>query len=308
MKIIFLGTPTFAIPTLEALINSHHEILAVITQPDTAKNRGKKIVPTPIKEVAQKHGLKVLQYNKIRSEGVEEIKALAPDVMVTCAYGQILSQKLIDIPTHGIINVHGSLLPKYRGAAPIQWSVLNGDEKTGVTLMKTERGIDTGDMLMASEIAIEDSDTSGSMFEKLSILGGESILEGLEMIENGTAVFTPQDHEKATHAPMREKEDGKIDFAKTSREIFNHVRGMNPAPSAFFIYKDEKIKVHECAISQGEFEGEAGEILFADRKNGIIIKTANGAISIENLQFPNAKAVKAKDFLNGRSLEIGTKL
>ncbi|MFI3167000.1 MAG: methionyl-tRNA formyltransferase [Bacillota bacterium] len=308
MKIIFLGTPTFALPTLEALINSHHEILAVVTQPDTAKNRGKKIIPTPVKQLATKHGLKVLQYNKIRVEGVEEIKAMNPDIMVTCAYGQILSQKLIDIPTHGIINVHGSLLPKYRGAAPIQWSVLNGDKKTGITLMKTERGIDTGDMLITREIEIEDTDTSGSMFEKLSVLGGEIILQGLALIESGNAVFTPQDHESATHARMIEKEDGEIDFSKSSREIFNHIRGMNPSPSAYFQYNGEKIKIHASEILQGEFFGNTGEILTADRKNGITIKTADGAIAIKNLQFPNSKAVSDKDFLNGRSLEIGINL
>ncbi len=305
MKIIFLGTPTFALPTLEAIASSHHEILAVVTQPDTAKNRGKKIIPTPVKELALQKGIKVLQYNKIRTEGVEELKALAPDVMVTCAYGQILSQKLIDIPTHGIINVHGSLLPKYRGAAPIQWSVLNGDKKTGITLMKTERGIDTGDMLLAREMEIEDSDTSGSVFEKLSILGGEIILEGLAQIENGSAVFTPQDHEKATHARMIEKEDGKIDFSRSSREVFNHIRGMNPSPSAYFEYNGEKIKVHASEIVQSNASGVSGEILTADRKNGITIKTADGAIAIKNLQFPNSKAVSDKDFLNGRSLEIG---
>lgn len=305
MKIIFLGTPTFAIPALEAIASSHHEILAVVTQPDTAKNRGKKIIATPVKEFAVEKGLKVLQYNKIRVEGVEELKALAPDIMVTCAYGQILSQKLIDIPTHGIINIHGSLLPKYRGAAPIQWSVLNGDAKTGITLMKTERGIDTGDMLLAKEIEITDDDTSGSMFEKLSALGGEIILEGLDLIESGKAIFTVQDHENATHARMIEKEDGKIDFSKTTREVFNHIRGMNPSPSAFFEYNGDKIKVHSAAIAQGEFEGTAGEVLTADRKNGIIIKTADGAIAIKNLQFPNSKALSDKDFLNGKSLETG---
>ncbi len=308
MKIIFLGTPTFAIPALEAIANSHHEILAVVTQPDTAKNRGKKIIPTPVKQFALERGIKVLQYNKIRTEGVEELKSLSPDIMVTCAYGQILSQKLIDIPTHGIINIHGSLLPKYRGAAPIQWSVLNGDSKTGITLMKTERGIDTGDMLIKKEIDITDSDTSGSVFEKLSALGGEIILEGLDLIESGKAVFTPQDHANATHARMIEKEDGKIDFAKTSREVFNHIRGMNPAPSAYFEYHGEKIKVHAAEKASGEFSGVAGDILFADRKNGIIIKTADGAIAIKNLQFPNSKAVSDKDFLNGRSLEIGINL
>ncbi len=306
MKIIFLGTPTFALPTLKAIANSHHELLAVITQPDTPKNRGKKMMPTPVKELAQELGIKVLQYNKIRTEGVEELKALAPDVMVTCAYGQILSQKLIDIPTHGIINVHGSLLPKYRGAAPIQWSVLNGDKKTGITLMKTERGIDTGDMLLKQELEILDSDTSGTIFEKLSVLGGEIILQGLAQIENGTAVFTPQNHKEATHAPMIEKADGEIDFSKSSREIFNHVRGMNPSPSAFFVYQGQKIKVHSVEIVETDQCGQAGEILSCDKASGIKIKTADGAISVLNLQYPNSKAVSAKDFLNGRTLEKGT--
>ena len=317
MKIIFLGTPEFAVPTLEVLFSSRHEIVAVVTQEDKERNR-KKITFSPVKKFAIDKGLNVLQFEKIRRDGVEILKNLEADIMVTCAYGQILSQEIIDIAKYGIINIHGSLLPKYRGAAPIQWAVIDGEEETGITLMQTEKGIDTGDMLLKETVKIDRGDTAGDVTKKLSEMGGKLLLEGLEKIENGTMIFEKQDEEKATHARMISKKDGEIDFGKCSEEIYNFIRGMNPNPTAYFYYDDVKINVFSseiletfiCDVRGDNFEKdkkdvEVGEIIFCDRQNGIVIKTKDTALKITSLQYPNSKQMSAKDFLNGRQFKVG---
>ena len=307
MRIIFLGTPDFSVPTLAKLCDSNHEIIAVVTQPDKVKNRGHELLPPPVKVFAKEKGLNVLQYRKIREDGVNDLKHLNPDIMVTCAYGQILSQEIIDIPKHGIINVHASLLPKYRGSSPINWAVINGEEKSGITLMKTEIGIDTGDMLGTVECEISDDETAGELFDKMSQLGGDLLIENLEKIENGTAVFTPQNHDLATHCKMFKKSDGAIDFAKSAKDVHNHIRGMNPWPCAYFSYNDNIVKVFESKVSDVEHDGEAGEVVVSDTKNGLVIKCGEGAVEVLSLQYPNSKRVDAKSFLNGRNILIGTK-
>ena len=307
MRIIFLGTPEFSVPTLSALCKSNHEIIAVVTQPDKSKNRGYELLPPPVKVVAKENGLNVLQYRKIREDGINDLVHLKPDIMITCAYGQILSQEIIDIPKYGIVNLHASLLPKYRGSSPINWAIINGETTTGITLMKTEIGIDTGDMLGTVQCEIGENETAGELFEKISTLGGDLLLEFLDKIETGDVIATPQNHELATHCKMFKKSDGAIDFTKSAKDVHNHIRGMNPWPCGFFTYNDKIIKVFESRISEVESEGEAGEVVVSDTKNGLVIKCGEGAVEILSLQFPNAKRTDAKSFLNGRSIEIGTK-
>lgn len=306
MRVIFLGTPDFAVPTLDALNKSNHEILAVITQPDKAKNRGMELAYSPVKKYAKENGLDVLQYNKIRVDGVNDLKQLAPDIMVTCAYGQILSQEVIDIPKYGIINVHASLLPKYRGAAPIAWAIINGEKKTGITLMKTEKGIDTGDMLLKVETEIGEDETAGELFDRLSEMGGPLLIEGLNQIENGTANFVAQNHEEASHCSMLKKEDGRINFKKSASEIHNLVRGLSPWPVAFFEMDKKRIKVYKTQLTDIESDEVAGTVVKSSAKEGLFIKCNEGVIEITELQFPNSKRMDAKSFLNGHMIKVGT--
>lgn len=306
MKVIFLGTPDFAVNTLKQLILSKHEILAVVTQPDKPSGRNFKTIFSPVKQVALENGIKVLQYNKIRAEGVDDLKSLKPDVMVTCAYGQILSQEIIDVAPHGIINVHASLLPKYRGAAPIQWSILNGDKETGVTIMKTEAGIDTGDIISVCKTEISNDETAGELFERLSVIGAKLLVETLDKMEAGTCTFTPQDHTLATHVKMLKKEDGIIDFQKNSETIYNHVRGMNPWPSAFTFYNGKMIKVHKAEVVFNiSTQVPCGYILSADTKNGLVVKTLDGAIRLSVIQAEGGKKMDDTAYLLGHKIQVG---
>jgi methionyl-tRNA formyltransferase len=303
MKLVFLGTPDFACKPLEAILNSNHEILAVITQPDKPVGRKGIITPCAVKVLAQNYGLKTLSYNKIRLEGVEDLKALNPDIMVTCAYGQILSQEILDIAKYGIINIHASLLPKYRGAAPIQWSIINGDETTGVSIMQTEVGIDTGDVIMQEELTIGSNETAGELFDRLSNLGASMIVKALDDIENGKATYKKQDETKATKVGMIKKEDGKIDFTKPSKSIVNLIRGLNPWPIAFTKYEDKTLKIFSAV--EVEYKGKAGEVLSCDVKNGLVIATGDKAISVLELQLEGSKRMSIKDFLIGRKIPLG---
>lgn len=305
MNIIFLGTPDFALPALDAINKSEHKILCVVTQPDKPSDRGHKVKFSPVKEYAKSNGIDVLQYKKIRVEGVNDLKHLNPDIMVTCAYGQILSQEIIDIPKYGIINIHASLLPKYRGAAPITWALINGEQKTGVTIMRTDAGVDTGDILIKKEVDIDPDENSGQLFDKLSTVGAQLILEGLKQIENNTAVFVPQDNSKASHYPMLKKEIGQIDFTKTAYEVKNLIRALNPWPLAYFTYEDNVIKVFSSHIVKGMEKGKCGEVMAADSKNGLLISCSDELISIDELQYPNSKRMDVKAFLNGRTIEVG---
>lgn len=306
MKVIFLGTPEFGVNVLRVIHNSTHTIVGVICQPDRPSGRGHKLVAPPVKVLANELGLPVFQFEKISRDGVQTLKDLNADIMVTAAFGQILSQEVIDICPYGIINVHGSLLPEYRGATPIQTSILNGDETTGVTIMKTEAGIDTGDMIIAGTCEIATSDTYGTLSEKLSILGAGLCVQALDMIQNGTAKFTPQDHEKATHTKMIKKEHTQIDFNQTSRQIVNQVRAMNPNPIAFFTLNGENYKVFEAKVIDYHGTEPNGAILLASAKQGLVVKTSDGAVEIIEMTAPNSKRMLAKSYLNGKSLPIGS--
>ncbi len=303
MKIVFLGTPDFAVKPLEAIINSHHEVLAVVTQPDKPVGRKGIITPCDVKVFAESKGVKTLSYNKIRLEGVEDLKALNPDIMVTCAYGQILSKEILDIAKHGVINIHASLLPKYRGSAPIQWSIINGDTQTGVTIMQTDVGVDTGDILKAVSLDILETETAGELFDRLSLLGAETIVSVLDDIENGNITKTKQDESLATHVGMLKKEDGKLDFTKPSKDIVNLIRGLNPWPVAFTLLNGKTLKVYSATAC--DYKGQAGKVLFADVKNGLIIGTGDGSIKINELQLEGSKKMSARDFLVGNKIKQG---
>lgn len=310
MKVIFLGTPDFSVPTLKAIINSRHQLLAVVTQPDKPSGRGEKMTCSPIKQVALENNIKVLQYDKIRLQGVDDLKNLAPDIMVTCAFGQILSQEIIDIAPHGIINVHASLLPKYRGAAPIQWSILNGDKETGVTIMQTEAGIDTGDIISVEKTLIAPEETAGELFDRLSYIGAELLVKTLDDIEQGTATFTPQDHSSATHVKMLKKSDGMLDFGNNCETLVNFVRGMNPWPCAFTFLNGKMLKVYKAEkvgnIDISKFTD--GQVIFADNKNGLVVKCKDGALRLCIIQLEGKKRMNDTDFVIGQRINRAEKI
>ena len=296
MKLIFMGTPDFAVPCLERLIEAGHEIAAVFSQPD--KPRGRKMILTPpeVKACALKHGLTVYQPKSLRNdEAMELIKEIAPDCIVVAAYGKILPKAMLDLPKYGCINVHGSLLPKYRGSAPIQWSVINGEKETGVTIMQMAEGVDTGDMLYQKAIPIGIDDTAESMFEKLSDLGGEMIVEALDLLEEGKLTPIKQDETLATHAPMLNKEIAVIDWNKSALEVHNLVRGLYSWPIAQTTLHGKKLKIYRTAVGKGS--GEAGTVISA---SPLTIACGEGAVVIEELQLEGKKRMDASSFTNQR--------
>ena len=307
MRIVFLGTPDFAVLPLKAVSNIQGvEIVGVVCNKDKPVGRKQVLTAPPVKIAAQELGLPVFQYNKIKEEGVNDLKKLAPDLMITCAFGQILSQEILDVPKCGVINIHASLLPKYRGAAPIQWCIINGEKVTGVTIMKTEIGVDTGDMIMQRQLAIGENETAGELFERLSALGADMINDALDSIEDGSAVYTPQDHSAATRVKMLKKQDGAIVWSKSAKEVFNLVRGMNPWPCAYTYFCGKIIKIWAVEICHNvRSNGLPGEVLICDAKNGIIVACGEGAVKISELQLEGAKRMSAKDFLLGRSFAVG---
>ena len=308
MKILFMGTPDFAKESLEAVYNANYEILGVVTNPDKPKGRGMKMIASPVKQFAEEKGLKVYQPIKVKKneEFIKEIKSLNPDVICVVAYGKILPKEILDIPKLGCINVHGSLLPQYRGAAPIQWAVLNGDKKTGITTMYMDVGMDTGDMILKEEVEIGDDETTGELWDRLSKIGGELLVKTLEQIENGTAPRTKQG-EDFTVAPMLDKQMAKIDWnEKTASEIKNLVRGLNPIMGAYTFLNGKKIKFWKVAIAtKEEIMAEDMEILrngtvmVSDPRDGLFIKAKDGIIKVLEIQGENAKRMPIADFLRG---------
>lgn len=310
MKIIFMGTPDFAKESLEAIYGKY-EILAVVTNPDKPKGRGMKLCISPVKEFALEKNLKIYQPTKVRNntEFIEEIKALNPDVICVVAYGKILPKELLEIPKLGCINVHGSLLPKYRGAAPIQWAVLNGDKTTGITTMYMDEGMDTGDMILKQEVEIGEDETTGELWDRLAKVGGELLVETLEKIEKGTAPRIKQD-EEFTMAPMLSKEMAKIDWEnQTAEQIKNLVRGLNPIMGAYTFLKGKKIKfwkvdIAKEIIAEGPIDFmKNGTVIVSDPRDGIFIKTKSGILKLIEIQGENAKRMSIQDFLRGNSIE-----
>lgn len=305
MKVLFMGTPDFAVPVLEALVEKHN-VTAVISQPDKPKGRGKKMKPTPVKEAAEKYGIPVYQPEKIKDEKfVELLKGIDADIFVVVAYGQILSQEILDIPKYGCINVHGSLLPKYRGAAPIQWSVINGEKETGVTIMYMVKALDSGDMILKRKMEITDDDTYETLHNRMAYVGADALIEAIELIEKGDVNAEKQEDSLATTAPMIKKDMGKIHWSRNSEEIRNKIRGFNPVPGAYTEYEGEILKIFKADIAEGYEKGEAGEILSVDKKKGFIVKTGNGALLIREVQAKGGKKMNCADYLRGHSVEEG---
>jgi len=302
MKVVFLGSPDFAIKPLESILNSKHEVIACVTQPDKPVGRKGIITPCDLKKYALDRGIKCLSYNKVRLEGLEELKELNADVFVTCAYGQILSQEILDIPKYGVINIHGSLLPKLRGAAPIQWSIINGDKETGVTIMRTDAGVDTGDIIVEEKIEIDDKITGGELFDKISILGSKMIVDVLNKLEIGNIEYIKQDESLATKCSMLKKEDGEINFNKSAKEINCLIRGLNPWPIAFTTFNGKKLKVYEGKVIEGKCE--VGTI-YAD--NSLIVGTGDGLIELTQIQLEGGNRMGAKEFLLGHKTVKGMK-
>lgn len=305
MNIVYLGTPKFAVLPLKKLASSKHKVIAVVTQADKPVGRGYKVINTPVKEEALKQGIQVYQFISLRKEGVEILKSLKPDIMVTAAYGQILTKEILDIAPYGVINIHGSLLPKYRGPAPIQWAIIKGEIKTGITIMQTAVGLDTGDMILKKEIDINSDDTAQSLSEKMSIIGADILIEALEQISNNTAIYTPQDESLSSYFPKLTKELGKIDWSKSANEIEYLIRGLNPWPGTFTTLWDKKYKIWNAKIADREFPLKAGTIARTD--NRITVMCGKGALDIIEIQQDGGKRMNTSEYLRGHKNYIGEK-
>ena len=311
MKIIFMGTPDFAEESLKSIYEAGHEIVGVVTNPDKPKGRGMKMIPSPVKEFAIEKNLKIFQPEKVKNneEFINELKALQPDVICVVAYGKILPKEILDIPPYGCINVHASLLPQYRGAAPVQWAVLNGDKTTGVTTMYMDVGMDTGDMILKEEVQIGEDETTGELWDRLKTIGGKLLVETLKQIEKGTAPREKQG-EDFTVAPMLSKNMAKIDWNKSAKEIKNLVRGLNPIMGAYTFLNDKKIKFWKVKVA-GEDEIYAenlgfltnGTVIVSDPKDGIYIKCKEGILKVLEIQGENAKKMSIQDYLRGNPIQ-----
>lgn len=306
MRVLFMGTPDIATGCLQKLIDEKYEIIGVVTQPDKPQNRGKKLGMPPVKELALKYDIPVYQPLKAREDGfVETLKELNPDIIVVVAFGQILPKSILDIPELGCINVHVSLLPKYRGAAPINWVIINGEQKTGVTTMYMDEGLDTGDMILTEEFDLNDEITAGELHDKMRDIGADVLIKTLNQIENGTAPRIPQNHEEFTYAPIMNKSLGKIDWSKSAREIHNLIRGVNPWPSAYTNYKDSTMKIWKTEVLNENSDKEPGTILEVD-KDGMKVSTKDDVILVKEIQMPGKKRVLVSEYIKGNSIDIDT--
>ena len=305
MKIVFMGTPDFAVSTLESLVKGGHEVIAAVTQPDKPKGRGKAVQYTPVKEKALEYEIPVYQPVKARDpEFVELLKGMNPDVIVVVAFGQLLPKAILDIPKFGCVNVHTSLLPKYRGAAPIQWAVIDGEEVSGVTTMLMDEGLDTGDMLEKAEIVLDEKETGGSLFDKLSALGGELILSTLEKMENGTITRTPQGDSTTSYAKMLKKTMGEIDWHMEAVKIERLIRGLNPWPSAYTSLKGKTVKIWSADVVAGESTGNPGRVTVT--KDKLLVECGENFLSITELQLEGKKRMETAAFLRGFTVEDQT--
>ena len=306
MRVVFMGTPDFAVGTLEALLEAGHEVVAVVTQPDKPKGRGKTLMPTPVKEAALARMIPVLQPKKVREpEFVETLRKIGPDVIVVAAFGQIISKEILEMPRYGCINVHASLLPAYRGAAPIQWAVINGDKESGVTIMRMNEGLATGDMIDKVVVPLDENETGGSLFDKLSAAGAKLCAEVLEKLENGTAVFEKQPELSTTdYAAMIDKKMGKINWERPAKEIEQLIRGLNPWPSAYTFMKGKSLKLWTASVVYEEREAVPGEIVEIG-KEGILVKTGEGLLLIRELQLEGKKRMDTAAFLRGYTVDKG---
>ncbi|WP_073614169.1 methionyl-tRNA formyltransferase [Desulfopila aestuarii] len=308
LRILFMGTPDFAAATLQALLDGPDTVVAVVTQPDRPKGRGKKLTPPPVKVLAQAAGIPVLQPTKIKTQEFrDELAGYKPDVVVVTAYGRILPPALLELAPHGCINVHGSLLPAYRGAAPIQWAVINGDSETGVTIMQMDEGMDTGNILLTAAIPVNDDETAGSLFPKLAALGGTTVRQALALLKEGKLTATVQDDTRATVAPMLKKEDGRIDWQKSAREIHCLIRGLDPWPSAYCFLHGKRLQLFAPEVLHQTSNVEPGTLLAAD-KRGLLIATGRDCLLVREVQPEGKKRMNVEAFLCGSPVEPGTRL
>ncbi len=306
MKILFMGTPDFAAVTLKIMIDAGLDIVGVVSQPDRPKGRGHKLVPTEVKAIAIEADLPVFQPEKLKNNELRGIlDELAPDLIVVVAYGNLLPDYIINYPKHGCVNVHASLLPKYRGAAPIQWAIINGEKTTGVTTMKMDSGLDTGDILLSEETEIGEYETSGELFDRLAEMGGNLLLKTVQGIEDGSITSMPQKHDEHTYAPMISKETGMIDWSKSAVEISKLICGMNPWPLASTIYNGGVLKIVSAKVCNDNSEAAPGTIISLDKGKGLKIACGKGTLYAVTVQFPNSKKMSAEDYARGHEIEIG---
>ncbi len=303
MRIAFLGTPEFALPSLDLLYRSGHT-LAVFTQPDRPVGRHAALTAPPTKAYALERGIPVFQFEKIRQpEGVAALKTFAPELMVTAAFGQLLSAENLSIPRYGCVNVHGSLLPKYRGAAPIQWAIIDGETETGITTMMTDIGMDTGDILLVDRVAIGENETAGELTARMAVLGSETLRRTIAEIESGALERTPQDETLATKCPMLKKEHGRLDFSQSVLSVHNRVRGTNPWPGAYAMLDGCVLKIHKSQSSGRQMGLEPIGLLSGNTKSGLFVRCADGWLEILELQATGGKRLGAREFLMGKELE-----
>ncbi|WP_270646519.1 methionyl-tRNA formyltransferase [Paeniclostridium hominis] len=302
MKIVFMGTPEFAVPCLQKIIDEGHEVLAVVTQPDKPKGRGKKLAMPPVKELALKYNIDVYQPVKAREESfVEKLKEINPELIVVVAFGQILPKSILDIPKFGCVNVHASLLPKYRGAAPLNWVIINGEEKTGVTTMYMDVGLDTGDMILKSEIPLDDEITAGELHDKMMIDGANVLKETIDLIAQGKAPREKQNDDETCYSPIMDKTLGNIDWDKSAKDIHNLVRGVNPWPSAYTTYENQTMKIWKTKVVDKNSDKAPGTILKVD-KDGIEVNTGNGVIQISEIQMSGKKRMIVSEYIKGNTI------
>lgn len=307
MRIVFMGTPDFSGEALKSLLNSEHEVVAVFTQPDKPKGRGKKLSNPPVKTIALEAGIPIYQPTKIRdSESLKVLKDLNPDIIVVAAYGKILPKEMLELPPYGCINIHASILPKYRGAAPIHWAVINGEKETGITIMQMDEGMDTGDILLIGKIDIPEDAHTGEMFERLATLGGKLLIEALDQIKEDNIVPIKQNNNEATYAPMLTKDDELIQWNMSARNLHNKIRGMNPWPGVYTFFRDERLKIHKSSLIEENCltKGKPGEIIDFSSA-GILVATENGLLALEKVQPAGKKQLDFKDFVNGYKVNKG---
>ncbi|PMP64214.1 MAG: methionyl-tRNA formyltransferase [Sulfurihydrogenibium sp.] len=307
MKVLFWGTPDFAVESLKALLSSKHQVVGVITQPDKPKGRGQKVQPTPVKEEALKHGLLVYQPEKIKNnpEVVDFIKNLNPDISVVVAYGKILPEEVINIPKYKTINVHASLLPKYRGAAPIHRAIMDGEEETGVCIMEIVKELDAGDIYRCKKVKIEPNDDIITLHDKLAKEGAKLLIEVLADIEEGKVEKTPQDNTKSTYAKPIEKEEAKINWEKPAKDIYNQIRALKVWPKAYSNFRDQQVKILDAEVVECPKAVKPGEVVKSNDKEGIIVATKEGCILIKTLQFPNSKPISSQEAVRGYKIKEG---
>lgn len=308
MKIIFLGTPEFSRTVLEIILKSHHTVSAVVTQPDKTGGRNKKIIFSEVKNFALKNNLALFQFNNISRDGEQILKDIDADIMVTAAYGQILRENILNICKHGVINVHASILPFYRGASPVQWALINGEKTVGATIMQTDIGIDTGDIIKVKKINLEGDENADDVLSILANIGAEALIEALDDIENGQAVFLKQDESKATHCRMLTKQDGLINFKLTAEEVVNFIRGVTPWPGAFCDSDNGRLKFLKAEAVMNSQSLPCGTVITADLRNGLTVACGKDAVRVLSIQGENAKVMDTKSYLLGKKLILGSVL